>query len=171
MGSEGLPRNQWDGILGSLGSEISNETGERIRGRIIRGLMGPDRSLDLFWMWWNALENVPWFDLSFWNSIALLDRQYIVSRWERKQEMPKGSPDMMMIGMGRNGKAGMETRINFRIHPVQPTQTADRAGCCMWKKVIKDELRVLGLSSWMMVMLILTEMKHNGARRNLQSWG
>lgn len=48
MGSEGLPRNQWDGILGSLGSEISNETGERIRGRIIRGLMGPDRSLDLF---------------------------------------------------------------------------------------------------------------------------
>lgn len=48
MGSEGLPRNQWDGILGSLGSEISNETGERIRGRIIWGLMGPDRSLDLF---------------------------------------------------------------------------------------------------------------------------
>ena len=47
MGSEGLPRNQWDGSLGSLRSEISNETGGRIRGQMIWGLMGPDRSLDL----------------------------------------------------------------------------------------------------------------------------
>ena len=175
MGSEGLPRNQWDGSLGSLGSEISNglereseakwygdlwaliglwisstlawkipwteEPGgphavhgvaktrtrlwlhfhfslscigegngnplqcsclenPRDRGASWAAVYGvaqsqtglkrlsksSSRSLDLFWMWWKSLENVPWFDLSFWNSIGLPDGQYIVSRWEWKQE-------------------------------------------------------------------------------------